>query len=161
MNRYIRCQHCKKLIKINNRLKGTQRYCNSKICQQARKNRWEREKLLNDEEYLKKRKASKSKWRRKKPAHQYQKSYRESHTNYKHQNRITQRKRGRHADLQSKTTENKFVKTDALNSTGLTGIGMYKILLHKPVKGEKIVKTDTLIVEIVAQQGVQEIGRTV
>jgi hypothetical protein len=44
----FRCRHCKKLSVV--RVRG-QRYCGEPACQQARRNRWRREKMASDEDY--------------------------------------------------------------------------------------------------------------
>jgi hypothetical protein len=54
------CCHCRR--RKNVRLKRPQRYCGSKVCQQARKNKWNRDKNRSDSTYRLKRSSSKKAW---------------------------------------------------------------------------------------------------
>lgn len=171
MSMTFTCLHCHIRYKRNPRLKTPQKYCNSKSCQQARKNRWEQEKLKNDATYKAKRKAAKQKWYSTYPADQYQSTYRATHPAYCKSNREKQYKRnakGREkaiahqAGLAEANTRDtvlssglpanesgqtgKIVKTDALRPESVDTQGFYLLLPYeKPDAGlplEKIVKTD-------------------
>ena len=50
-SKYFYCKHCGERKRKNPRLKNNQSYCGSKICQRARRNQWEREKLKKDPLY--------------------------------------------------------------------------------------------------------------
>lgn len=140
------CRHCNQLCKKNYRIKSNQHYCGDTKCQQARKNRWEKEKLKNDPLYRSKRKASKKAWYKKYPGDRYQTLYRDEHPGYVSVNREKQNLRNK------KCTENmsasKIVKTDALIPESLYRSGLYEIIPYKTGMDEKVVKTDALIVEI-------------
>ena len=111
----FKCCHCGSLSRKNVRIKS-QRYCGSKACQQARKNKWERNKLRNDLNYSEKRCSEKKAWYKNYSGHRYQSSYRANHPDYVSDNREKQR----------------------LRASKVTQMTMY----------EKIVKTDTIIVEL-------------
>jgi hypothetical protein len=46
----FRCACCRRILRRNSRVKK-QQYCGAKACQQARKNRWQREKQQTDVDY--------------------------------------------------------------------------------------------------------------
>ena len=140
------CVHCKSGSEQNPRLKGKQHYCGKEICRQARKNKWERDKLQNNPCYKSKRKASKRKWYGAYPGDRYQASYRETHPEYVASCREKQRQRNR--ERATNASAEKIVKTDALISESLSCSGLYMLLPYQTGKQEKIVKTDALIVEI-------------
>ena len=152
------CRHCGKQKRKNPRIKANQKYCGSPACQQTRKNLWEQEKLKRDPNYFEHRKKQKLQWRKNRPAHHYQREYRQSHPQYVESNRRLQHMRNKSASeiaLEDKTQE--IVKADALMAESLVRYGLYEILPYKMHPGEKIVKTDALIVEIRAHHGIQKV----
>ncbi len=140
------CKNCKKETKSNFRLKVKQKYCGLSACQRARKNQWEKDKLKKDKTYREKRKKTKAKWRNNRPAHEYQRKYRESNPDYVEQNRKKQK--FRNAKRNASVFSSKIVKTDALNTQSLFTSGLYELVPYNPDTREKIVKTDSLIVHI-------------
>jgi hypothetical protein len=140
------CCHCRRRHRKNVRLKGPQRYCGSKVCQQARKNKWDRDKNRSDSTYRLKRSSSKKAWYKNYPGDHYQSSYRATHPDYVSGNREKQRLRSSKAP--QKTGEEKIVKTDALFSESLIISGFYALIPYEKMYSEKIVKTDALIVEL-------------
>jgi hypothetical protein len=156
MAKYFYCCHCKRRTKKNPRLKSGQRYCGSRDCQQARKNRHERERLKNDPGYYLKRKAQKISWRDKQQG-AYQKSYRETHPEYTLGNLFLQKTRYQRTKTRPVPGDiEKIVKTDTLTPVMLIEAGLYEIRPYKRDPGKKIVKTDTLIVALSIHSGVQE-----
>ena len=156
MKEHFICCHCKRRTKKNPRLKSGQRYCGSRGCQQARKNRHERERLKNDPEYYSKRKAQKADWQKRQQG-VYQRNYRETHRDYLDQNRFMQRLR--YQRIKTRPVPGaieKIVKTDTLTSGMLIEAGLYEISPYKRDPGKKIVKTDTLIVVLSIHSGLQE-----
>ncbi len=148
MSKTFICIHCGENCLLNIRLKGKQSYCGKKGCQQARKNKWERDKL-KDPGYRKARSAQKSIWRKTKPIDRYQKRYRSTHPDYEKVNRGQQKERNRsRADLPNTITTQKIVKTDALPLEGLLSKGLYVVTPYSSHTTQKIVNTDTLIVEL-------------
>lgn len=151
MSSTFTCIHCHKSCKKNSRLKLSQKYCNSKPCQQARKNQWEREKLKNDAVYKAKRQAAKRKWYLQYPGDQYQSAYRDKHPDCCAANREKQRKRNQKRVLVF--GDQKIVKTDALRSESADIQGVYMLFPYKKRDAEKIVKTDAFLVQIIAPAG--------
>lgn len=109
--------------------------------------------MKNDPVYYAKRKGQKANWRKKRPAHKYQKEYRDSHPFYAESNRKGQRLRDKNASKIALESKNrKIVKTDALTSESPIRQGLYEIVPFTTRPGKKIVKTDALIVEIRAHR---------
>ena len=155
---YFYCRHCGKRTRKNPRIKPHQGYCGSQPCQQARKNRWERERLENNPDYHTQRKSQKRHWRDHRPDHQYQQQYRQSHPLYEETNRKKQLIRNKKASqIAFESRFQKIVKTDALIAENPASRGLYEILPYKMRPGKKIVKTDALIVEIRAHRGFEKV----
>ncbi|MFA5433267.1 MAG: hypothetical protein WC319_10450 [Candidatus Paceibacterota bacterium] len=140
------CQHCQRRVKKNPRLKGKQHYCGRTACQQARKDKWERDRLGSDPAYRDKRSGAKKNWYRGYPGDRYQHQYRQEHGDYTKSNRCNQQKRDK--KITGKPSVAKIVKTDALSSKNLVPRGLYVLLPYEKTDGKKIVKTDALIVEL-------------
>jgi hypothetical protein len=151
---YFYCRHCGKRSLKNPRIKGHQGYCGCQVCQQARKNHWERERLKNNPSYYEQRRSQKARWRKHCPAHEYQREYLQDHPSYAETNRKKQLIRNKSASKIGFDSYNqKIVKTDALMAGGPVRCGLYEILPYKMRPDKKIVKTDALIVEIRAHSG--------
>ena len=122
------CRHCQTPHPKNPRHKN-QKYCSSPLCQQARKNAWERRRLKADADYKESRKAQKRKWYKQHPGDQYQANYRSTHPIYQNSNREKQRLRNR--KRVQDVSVSKIVKTDALivqmvDTAHLKGVNSYK-----------------------------------
>ena len=139
------CCHCRRRCQKNVRIKN-QRYCESKACQQARKNKWERDKHKSDPDYRLKRSSQKKAYYKNYPGYLYQSSYRANHPDYVSGN--SEKQRFRASKATKMTTEEKIVKTDALISESLISKGLYVLIPYEKTCPEKIVKTDALIVEL-------------
>jgi len=150
----FRCAHCQGRYKKNSRLKGQQKYCGSKSCQQSRKNKWEREKLKHDKDYRDRRRESKKRWYSRYPGDQYQNVYRHSHPSYLETNRKKQQKRNKSRAIESGSA--KIVKTDTLTSTSAVTRGLYILLPYQKTDAKKIVNTDALIVQLLASGGIED-----
>ena len=83
------CCHCTCLFEICRNPRQT--YCAKIACQNARKQRWRREKLQTDPSYQENQKASQAKWLKKNTP--YWQRYREQHPAYTTKNRQQQRVR--------------------------------------------------------------------
>ena len=68
-----------------------QRYCGAKPCQQARKNKWQRNKQQLDSDHRVNKEESQRTWRQQNPG--YWKLYRQRHPEYCERNRQLQQKR--------------------------------------------------------------------
>ena len=154
---YFYCRCCGKRIGRNPRLKIKQLYCGNPICQKARKNFWERERIKEDAEYRQKRLTQKAAWRKHRPGHEYQRDYRKETPGYVELNRKQQQMRNKSAlKADPGVCTGDIVKTDALFAGSVVCSGIYELLPYKTGRGKKIVKTDTLLVEIRAQRGLQK-----
>jgi hypothetical protein len=95
MSRTFTCQHCGKLSRFNPRLKGKQKYCSYKECQNARINDWKKRQHASNPDYRAKNNDKLKVWRKSYPADQYQKKYRAEHPEYRDRNRELQRVRNK------------------------------------------------------------------
>ena len=86
----FRCSCCRRIVPRNPRARN-QRYCGGKPCQQARKNKWQRNKQQMDSDHRANKEESQRAWRQQNP--DYWKLYRELNTEYCERNRKLQRKR--------------------------------------------------------------------
>ena len=154
---YFYCCECGRRTRVNPRLKIRQKYCGDKRCQQSRKNSWERQQERKDPFYHQRRYDQKARWRKSRPSHEYQRSYRESHPDYVKVNREKQHLRNKNNQKPTGDCLSNIVKTDTLISEKLISFGLYEILPYKTDPDKKIVKTDALIVELRVHQGVQEV----
>ncbi len=155
MSKYFYCKHCGQRKRKNPRLKNKQFYCGAKVCQRASRNKWERERLKKDPIYYVHRKKQKTKWRKERPGDAYQRCYRQSHSEYDQRNLELQRSRNTEAKKrQLEHPVSNIVKTDSLTPETPVLSGLYAIYPYKTGLGEKIVKTDPLIVELKAHCGI-------
>lgn len=104
------CHHCGRTCRSNPRAKN-QKYCSRKECQQTRIRTWKNRQYKESEQYKKKSLAYQNVWRKNRPAHKYQKEYRENHPDYVKRNRELQRDRNKR---RQKDLAPMIVKTDAL-----------------------------------------------
>jgi hypothetical protein len=121
MKQKIRCAHCGCLFFPNPRVKN-QRYCSKKVCQNARKRLWQREKLANDPDYEANRKDSQKAWCGQNP--NYWKTYRLGHPDYTRRNRELQKVR----DIRRDSRRLDLAKTDALKPFPVVKPGTYYLL---------------------------------
>lgn len=145
MPRTITCRHCGKIVPLNPRIKK-QKYCSSLACQNARKRLFDRRTTPSSKFKLLQQKRNK-RWRDAYPAHEYQRHYRDAHLVYVKRNVELQRERNK---KRQKESGQMIVKTDALLLQPLRD-GVY---MGFKVKKGKIVKTDTLLLQMQAQTSV-------
>ncbi len=86
----FRCACCRCFRRRNPRVKN-QHYCGDKRCQQARKNKWQREKQQTDPAYQANKRESQQIWTENNP--DYWKQYRREHADYCRHNSEQQRRR--------------------------------------------------------------------
>jgi hypothetical protein len=139
MNSTFVCLHCQSKCQRNPR-NTYQKYCSSLACQNARKRLHEKQTLSTPEGQASK-KIRNQKWRARRPAHEYQKLYRNTHPDYVNSNRDQQRIRN---NKRGQIAEHKIVKTDAIFLQPFID----KALVAFKVKKGKIVKTDTLFLQM-------------
>ena len=92
---FFTCRQCGKTLPRNPRLKknAKQSYCNAPKCKQAKKSGRKKERYHTDPVYRQQHLDRQKIWRSNRPAHEYQKQYRESHPEYVDRNRELQAKR--------------------------------------------------------------------
>lgn len=140
------CQHCGKTVPRDPRIKK-QKYCSLGACQNARKRSFDRKTSpTNKSKILKK--VRNKRWRDARPAHVYQKVYREYHPEYVKRNRQMQTARNKKSQNESSSI---IVKTDAILLQPMYD-GVYAGF---KVNNGKIVKTDALILQLQAQASVK------
>lgn len=139
-----RCRHCGCLFEVCNKLKKHD-YCNKKKCQRARKRKWQKQKIENDETYRKDQKEAQEIWLNNNP--DYWKDYRRKNLKYTERNRKKQRKRNQiqRAESATKPISKPIAKMDALTLENKIISGKYELV---PVGPDMIAKMDALIVEI-------------
>ena len=123
----FRCSSCRRIVPHNPRARN-QRYCGARPCQQARKNKWQRNKHHIDSDHRKNKEESQRTWRQQNP--DYWKLYRQGNPKYCERNRRLQQKRDlkrRHKNL-SATNESNLAKKDASDIKNIETTGGYKIL---------------------------------
>jgi len=140
------CIHCRKSFNPNPRIKN-QKYCNEKECQKARKAKWQREKMAKDLDYKSNQKACQQQWQRGQP--DYYRDYRAKHPEYVERNKLLQITRN--AKRRKDGLVRLIAKMDALNSI----CSMRKWLFKLVPQDSMIAKMDSLIVKLVAVQGVR------
>lgn len=147
MPRTFTCQHCGKVTTRDPRLKRKQKYCSFKGCQNARKRAFDKKVEPTARGKLLRQQRNK-RWRENRPAHEYQRSYRDLHPEYDCSNREKQKNRNKKRQKESCSM---IVKTDALFLQPLYD-GLYAGF---KVKKGKIVKTDALMLQMHVQQGLE------
>jgi hypothetical protein len=140
------CRHCGKVLPRNPRIKK-QKFCSSPGCQNARK-RLHDKKVIGTAKGKQSQQNRNKRWRDNAPAHAYQDQYRKDHPAYVERNRKQQRLRNKRCQ---KDTTPIIVKTDALLLQPRHD-GAYMAF---KVKKQKIVKTDTLMLQMQSQQGIE------
>ena len=150
MSIIFKCLHCQQWFTKNPRVKGKQKYCGSKECQQVRKNVWEQRKLKKDPAYKAKRQAAKRKWYNNYTGDKYQSEYRKTRPEYCKENREKQILRNQKRQILSIAP--KIVKTDTLPLEKAVTQDLYMLVPYKKVAektdAKKIVKTDALLVQM-------------
>jgi hypothetical protein len=149
LQKTIICKGCNKEKPFNPRC-NNQQYCGDKDCQNARKARWQREKMAADKEYRSRQNKCKRRWRENYPDHEYQEQYRQEHEEYVRRNREMQRIRNR--KYHSIQKQQKIVKMDTLSAKA-DKTAIWQIQKLKMDESGKIVKMDTLFAEIKPYQG--------
>ncbi len=141
-----RCKNknCRCLFVVSPR-HPNQQYCSKKACQNARKRKWEREKLATDVTYQKNKEDSQERWLLKRPC--YWKEYREKNPDYTKRNREKQKERdqSKRASKTDASILKNLAKTDASNVENHITSGVYALI---PVNKNNLAKTDALTVKI-------------
>ena len=150
MQKTIICKSCGKQKPANIRLKGTQKYCGDRACQRARKALWQRQKKAQHHDYCSRQNGCHERWCENKPIDQYMSQYRRDNPEYVASNREQQKIRNQ--KRRAKAAAEKIVKMDALQNQPEKS-SSYTMTTYKVDASKKIVKMDTLLVELKAFQG--------
>lgn len=137
----FRCACCRRILPKNPRVKN-QQYCGTKVCQRARKSKWQREKQQTDPDYRTNQRESQRAWQKKNPS--YWRHYRQKNPNYRERNRIRQRARDR---IRPRTTgaDGNLAKMDTLERIFNDSSTTYFISADY----ENLAKMDALPVKII------------
>ena len=106
----FRCACCRRILPRNPKVKN-QGYCGAGACQQARKNRWQREKQQTDPDYRANKRESQQAWQKRNPI--YWRQYRSRNKKYREGNRRMQQERDRRR--RRTTADDNLAKKDALD----------------------------------------------
>jgi len=118
-----------------------QEYCSKPECQRARKAKWQRDKIKNDDAYRANQREAQRKWRKRNP--HYWKEYRKRNSAYTKRNRMQQKFRN-HRSRRGMDASGKIAKMDASTHKKHILPGRYELI---PV-GASVAKMDASIVEI-------------
>ena len=119
MSEKIRCLNCRRLFPRDARIKN-QKFCGAKVCQKARKARWQRQKMAQDETYLADQHDSQKIWRANN--RDYWRKYRQNHPEYCQRNRLLQKVRD------SRLKPRNLAKMDASNPITPLVSGKYYLI---------------------------------
>ena len=114
-----RCAHCRRHFVPNPRVKA-QRFCSNKPCQQARKTKWQRDKMVTDPDYQANQREAQRAWH-----HQhrdYWRRYRQRRADYQERNRLLQTHRDQ------KRRAKPLAKMDASVPVSFVKPGMYHLI---------------------------------
>lgn len=132
MHRTIQCAHCRCRFLPDPRVKS-QRFCSNKICQRARKTRWQRDKMTTDPDYRANQRDSQRSWQNQHP--QYWHQYRQTRADYRERNRLLQQHRDHKRRIRP------LAKRDVLESVTCIQPGIYHLI---PAVGPPLAKMDVL-----------------
>jgi hypothetical protein len=132
MNRQSRCVHCRCRFVPHPRVK-TQRFCSNKLCQRARKAKWQRAKMATDPDYQANQRDAQHAWQHRHP--DYWRQYRLRRADYRERNRLLQTHRDH------KRRAKPLAKMDASASVTFVKPGIYHLI---PAVGEHLAKMDVL-----------------
>jgi len=137
------CAHCRRSFLPSPRLKDRQEYCSRKECQRARKRRWNRQKLVQDEAYRENQAEAARGWRRRNPG--YWREYRNRNPHYTEKNRQGQKTRNQRRRATDRVDIAGIANMDSILPTKGVLSGLYRLV---PVQRELIANMDAIIVEI-------------
>jgi hypothetical protein len=135
------CQHCHRSLSRRRHLPN-QTFCRQKPCQNARKNKWRKEKLASDADYKADQRDAQRRWREKNPG--YSRSYRERHPGYVGANRSGQKIRNMRRRPPGSGPP-LIAKSDASHEKNSLNPGLYII---QRVEADGIAKSDASFVRI-------------
>lgn len=120
-----------------------QQYCSRRICQNARRQRWRKQKLASDPDYRANQYDAQRRWCEKNP--DYWKHYRASHPAYSRKNRQLQSERNKKRAPARMDTGSLIAKRYASEDQNDIISGIYRMV---PVEGAMIAKSDAYLVKL-------------
>jgi len=132
------CLCCRQEFDRHPSVKG-QQYCGNPLCQRARKNAWQREKLKKDKHYRENQASAQKAWRERNPL--YWESYRKRNPESVAKNRIKQHERNRRA----RNATSRIAKMDELDQPNIGISGPSNFVL---VDLQMIAKMDELVSQL-------------
>jgi hypothetical protein len=120
-----------------------QQYCSRRVCQNARRQRWRKQKLLSDPDYRANQYDAQKRWCEKNP--DYWNHYRASHPAYRHKNRQLQTERNKKRTLARVDTGSLIAKRYVSKDQKDIISGIYRLV---PVNGAMIAKSDAYFVKL-------------
>lgn len=138
------CKNCRRLFEISPQ-RPDQKYCKRKICQRARKNAWQKEKMQTDDDYRQNQKDARERWCKKNP--DYYKNYRKKNPEYTEKNRLAQAERNRKKRSVSNHTTiyDEIAKMDVSSNQTSIKSGRYTII---SADNPEFAKMDVIIVDM-------------
>lgn len=134
---------CRRMFAANPR-NSSHSYCSRKICQRARKAKWQRKKRAGDHDYLKNQADAQARWAANNPG--YWKRYRAAHPEYENRNREKQKQRdGRNRSKTEASILGDLAKMDASSADSNIKTGTYRLI---PIHGDVLAKMDAITIEI-------------
>lgn len=137
----FRCACCKRIRPRNPRVKS-QRYCGERSCQQARKNKWQRDKEEADPLYRANKRECQRAWRNRNK--DYWTRYRGQHPEYCERNRKLQHQRDCHKARSNASSTVHLAKPDTL----IDHLADTTTIYHLLPASEYLAKPDALTVRI-------------
>ena len=140
MKRACRCCGCWFMPRAN---VPDQQYCSRRTCQNARRQRWRKQKLLSDADYKANQYDAQRRWLEKNP--DYWMQYRATHPAYRRRNRQLQIERNKKRSLVRMDADSLIAKRYALEAQSDIISGIYRMI---PVEGAMIAKSDAYLVRL-------------
>jgi hypothetical protein len=134
------CLHCEETFPCDPRVKY-QQYCNKTECRRASRRAWKNKNYKTNKSYRQKCLNHQKAWRKKRPAHEYQREYRERHPEYVKLNVEMQRDRNR---KRQKESGSMIVNRNTISPQPGNG-GTYAMM---SIKNGKIVNRNTFMVRL-------------
>ena len=145
MRYFFICLHCGGTFRCKPHVKD-QKYCSKKECRQASRRAWKKKNYATNKSYRQKCLNHQKTWRKRRPAHEYQREYRESHPEYVKRNRHLQRERNK---KRQKESGSMIVNRNTLSPQPNDG-GTYALM---QVKNGKIVNRNTFMIRLQVLSG--------
>ena len=139
------CCHCHCFFQSRSQ-NPNQQYCSRPACQRARKSKYQRKKMAEDEAYRDNQREAQRQWRGKNSG--YWREYRKRNTAYTESNRAHQKDRNQRKRQDGDQIKSAIAKMDVSTIGKALPSGRYRLTLVDDDKGGMVAKMDALTVEI-------------